>query len=64
MPEPTTVDTPDLDDRLSRLEAKLDAVGAQQTWIVNHAQLLFQGLLASPMGAMIKKHLPEGASNG
>lgn len=49
----------ELEERLDRLEQKLDAVGQQQTWIVNHAQIIFQGLMNSPMGGMIRKSLPN-----
>jgi hypothetical protein len=44
--------------RFDRLEAKLDAIGRQQSYITNHAAMLFAGLMNSPMGAMIRKSLP------
>lgn len=56
---PVTSDGPEsLEVAVRRLEAKLDAIGRQQTYITNHAAMLFAGILNSPMGAMIRKALP------
>lgn len=55
---PTDVATSSQATSFERLEAKLDAIGRQQTYITNHAAMLFAGLMNSPMGAMIRKSLP------
>jgi hypothetical protein len=43
--------------QLARLEAKIDAIGTGQQWIMSTVNNAMQGLLASPMGAMIKNKM-------
>lgn len=53
----STADEPMLHAQLARLEAKIDAIGTGQQWIMSTVNNAMQGLLASPMGAMIKNKM-------
>jgi hypothetical protein len=47
---------------LKRLETKIDAIGTGQQWIMSTVNNAIQGLMAGPMGAMIKNKM--GKTNG
>ena len=49
-----------LEARLARIESKLDSVGEGTNWMMRQVDMMIKGLLASPMGAMIRKGMPRG----
>ena len=49
-----------LEARLARMESKLDSVGKGTNWMMLQVDMVIKGLLASPMGAMIRKGMARG----
>jgi hypothetical protein len=49
-----------VEGRLERLESKIDSIGKGQYWMMNQVEMALKGLMASPMGAMIRKGMPRG----